>query len=137
MSIEPGSAAAWTRAANRRVAKYLSRPPPRQPARNLETYSAPTAPARLLGRVPGIKVEERALDGQRSLRGALGVVLLRLCIAEERHQPVAEPLQHMTAKPSDRSRRFVEISVDEVAPVLGVKFRSNACRADKIAEHLP
>ena len=33
-----------------------------------------------------------------ALHGAFGVVLLRLRIAEERHQPVAELLQHVAAK---------------------------------------
>ena len=48
--------------------------------------------------VPGVEVGERALDGERRAHGALGVVLLRLRIAEQRHQPVAELLQHMAAK---------------------------------------
>ena len=90
---------------------------------------------RALGGVPGVEVGKRALDGKRRPHGALGVVLLRLRVAEERHQPVAELLQHMAAKIGHRLRRFVEIGVDEVAPVLGVKFRGKARRADEIAEH--
>ena len=85
--------------------------------------------------VPGVEVGKRALDGERGPHGALGVVLLRLRVAEERHQPVAELLQHMAAKSGHRLRRFVEIGVDEVAPVLGVELRGKARRADKIAEH--
>ena len=85
--------------------------------------------------VPGIEVGKRALDRQRGPHGALGVVLLRLRIAEERHQPVAELLQHVAAKIGHRLRRLVEIGVDEVAPVLGVELRGEARRADKIAEH--
>ena len=68
-------------------------------------------------------------------RSPLGVVLLRLRIAEEGHQPVAELLQHMAAQPGYRPRSFVEIGVDQVAPVLGVELRGEARRADKIAEH--
>ena len=40
--------------------------------------------------VPCVEVDERALDRERSPHRALGVVLLRLRIAEQRHQPVAE-----------------------------------------------
>ena len=85
--------------------------------------------------VSGVEVGERALDGERGPHGALGVVLLRLRIAEQRHQPVAELLQHMAAKIGHRRRSFVEIGVDEVAPVFGVELRGKARRADKIAEH--
>ena len=85
--------------------------------------------------VSGVEVGERALDGERGAHGALGVVLLRLRIAEQRHQPVAELLQHMAAKPGHRRRSLVEIGVDEVAPVLGVELRGEARRADEIAEH--
>ena len=66
-------------------------------------------------RVPGIEVGERALDGERRPHRALGIVLLRLRIAEQRHQPVAEPSQHVAAEAGHRLRRRVEIGVDEVA----------------------
>ena len=85
--------------------------------------------------VPGIEFGERALDGERRAHGAFGVVLLRLRIAEESHQPIAELLQHMTAKIGHRGRSLVEIRVDEVAPVFGVELRGEARRADEIAEH--
>ena len=85
--------------------------------------------------VPCVEVGERALDGERGPHGALGVVLLRLRIAEQRHQPVAELLQHMAAKIGHRRRSFVEIGVDEVAPVFGVQLCGEARRADEIAEH--
>ena len=90
------------------------------------------APAR---GVPGVEVGQRALDRERRPHGALGVVLLRLRVAEQRHQPVAELLQHMAAKIGHRRRSLVEIGVDEVAPVLGVQLRGEARRADEIAEH--
>jgi hypothetical protein len=70
-------------------------------------------------------------------RTALGVVLLRLRITEESHQAVAELLQDMPAERSYRPRSLVEVGVDEVAPVLRVKLRGEAGRADKIAEHDP
>ena len=85
--------------------------------------------------VPGVEFGERALDRERGAHRALGVVLLRLRIAEEGHQPVAELLEHMAAEPRHRRRGLVEIGVDEVAPVLGVELRREARRADEVAEH--
>ena len=66
---------------------------------------------------------------------ALSVVLLRLRIAEQRHEPVAEFFQHMAADSRHRVRRFVEIGADEIAPVLRVEPRRKARRADEVAEH--
>ena len=43
--------------------------------------------------VPGVEFGKRALDGERGAHRALGIVLLRLRIAKQRHQPVAELLQ--------------------------------------------
>ena len=48
--------------------------------------------------VPGIHLSKRALDRERHPHRAFRVVLLRVRIAEQGHQPVAEPLQHVTAK---------------------------------------
>jgi hypothetical protein len=44
-----------------------------------------------------VELGERALDGERGAHRPLGVVLLRLRIAEENHQPIAKLLQHMAA----------------------------------------
>ena len=85
--------------------------------------------------VPGVEFAERPLDGERGAHRAFGVVLLRVRIAEQRHQPVAEFFQHMAAKPRYRRRGFVEIGPDEVAPILRVEPRREAGRADEIAEH--
>jgi hypothetical protein len=52
---------------------------------------------RRLAGVPRVQVSERALDEKRGAHRAFGVILLRAGIAEERHQPIAEPLQHMEA----------------------------------------
>ena len=90
---------------------------------------------RARSRVPGVEVGERALDGERGAHGALGVVLLRLRIAEEGHQPVAELLQDMAAETGHRGRGLVEIGADQVAPVLGVQPCGEARRADEIAKH--
>ena len=42
------------------------------------------------------------VSAERRPHRALGVVLLRLRVAEERHQPIAELLQDMTAEPGHR-----------------------------------
>ena len=76
----------------------------------------------------------RWIDKRRAHR-ALGVVLVRDRIAEQRHQPVAELLRHMTAHLRHRRRGGIEIGADEVAPLLGIELRGNAGRTDQIAEH--
>ena len=91
-------------------------------------------PWRPLAHVAGVKVGENALDGERGAHRPLGVVLLRLGIAEEDHQPVAEPRQHVTAERGRHLRSLAEIGLDEVAPILGIERRSDPCRADEIAE---
>jgi hypothetical protein len=90
---------------------------------------------RRLAGVPRVQVSKRALDEKRSARRAFGVVLLRLRIAEQRHQPVAQPLEDMAAKVDHYLRRLVEISVDQVAPVFGVELRGERRRSDKVAKH--
>jgi len=78
-------------------------------------------------------------SGRRATASGIGsrrkrVVLLRARIAEKRHQPVAEPLQHMAAETGHCLRRLVEIGVDEVAPVFGVELGDKARRADEVEE---
>ena len=53
---------------------------------------------RAFGGVPVVDFDKRALDRKRRPHSPLGVVLLRVRIAEQRHQPVAELFQHMAAK---------------------------------------
>ena len=72
-----------------------------------------------------VELCERALDGQRGANRALGIVLLRPRIAEQRHQPVAELLGDMPAHLRDRLRRGVEVGADQIAPVLGVERGRN------------
>jgi hypothetical protein len=90
---------------------------------------------RVLASVAGVDLGEGALDGERGANGPFGVVLLRLRITKQGHQPVAEPLQHMPAEGRDGRLRRIEIGVDQVTPVLRVEPRGEARRADEIAEH--
>ena len=73
--------------------------------------------------VLAVQFRERALDRQRRPRRALGVVLVRDRIAEQRHDAVAEFLGDMAAHFLDCRRCGIEIGADQVAPVLGVELR--------------
>jgi hypothetical protein len=117
----------------RRVAKHLSgRLHDHRPRLDADTSGQLRG---VLGRIPRVDIGKAALDRQRRPHRALGVILLRLRIAEERHQPVAEPFEDMAAEPGHGACGFIEISVYEVAPVFGVKLGREAGRADEIAEH--
>ena len=85
--------------------------------------------------VSRVDFDKRALDRERGAHSALSVVLLRVRVAEQRHQPVAKFFQHMAAETVHRRGGLVEIAVDEGAPILGVKLRSHACRPDEVTEH--
>ena len=85
--------------------------------------------------VLAVQLGQRALDRKRRARRALGIVLMRHRIAEQRHQPVAELLGDMAAHLRHRRRGGIEIGADQVAPLLGIKLRGNAGRTDQIAEH--
>ena len=87
------------------------------------------------GSVPAVELGKSALERERCARGALGIVLLRHRIAEQRHQPVAELLGDMPAHLGHRRRSGIEVGADEVAPLLGVEPRGNAGRTDEVAEH--
>jgi hypothetical protein len=117
----------------RRVAKHLSgRLHDHRPRLDADTSGQLSG---VLGRIPRVDIRKAALDRQRSSHRPLGVVLLRLRIAEERHQPVAQPLKDMAAEPGHGACGFIEISVHEVAPVFGVKLRGETGRPDEIAKH--
>ena len=58
--------------------------------------------------VSGVELGERPLDRERGAHRPFGVVLLRMGIAEQRHQPVAEFLEQVPAErpsPPPRPRR--------------------------------
>ena len=82
---------------------------------------------RALTGVLSVDLGQGALDGERCPYRALGIVLLRYRIAEEGHQPVSEPAQHMAAEGRNPFRSPIEIGIDEVAPVLRVELRGKTC----------
>jgi hypothetical protein len=94
-STVAGSAAAWTRAATLGAPPHFAGPLDHD-GPGIET-DAGRELRRALGGVSRVQLGEGALDRERRAHCALGVVLLSLRIAEQRHQSVAEPLQHMTA----------------------------------------
>ena len=85
--------------------------------------------------VSGVDFDKRALDRERSAHGALAVVLLRLRIAEQRHQPIAELFQHVAAERGHGGRGGVEVTAHQIAPVLGIELRREARRAHEVAKH--
>ena len=78
--------------------------------------------------VLAVQLGERALDRERRPHRALGIVLLRHRIAEQRHQPVAELLGDLAAHLRHRRRGGIEIGADQIAPFLGIEFRGDAGR---------
>jgi DNA invertase Pin-like site-specific DNA recombinase len=62
----------------------------------------------------------RALDRERRPYRALGIVLLRHRIAEQRHQSITELLGDVTAHLSHCCRGGIEMGAHQFAPVLGI-----------------
>ena len=54
------------------------------------------------------------MDAESSHDGALGVILLRPRIAEDGHQPIAQPLDYLAAEPGDRLRGLVQIGANKL-----------------------
>ena len=65
---------------------------------------------------------------------ALGVVVVRLGIAEVRHHPVAEVLRDTSAEALDRLRRRAMILADDLSPLFGIEMAGDLGRADEVAE---
>jgi hypothetical protein len=76
-------------------------------------------PRSVASSISGVQVSERLLDAESSHDGALAVILLRPRIAEDGHQPIAQPLDYLAAEPGDRLRGRVEWA-NQVAPILNV-----------------
>ena len=53
-------------------------------------------------RVSAFSFTQRLLDAEGGPDGSFGVILLRLWIAEDGHQPIAKPLKHVAAEPGHR-----------------------------------
>ena len=119
MRTEPGSASACTRAATFGASPNTSPLASTMTGPDSMPTRAESSGAPLLAFLALISTS--ALDCERCAHGALGVVLLRVRIAEEGHQPVAEFLQHVAAQPCHCFRRLVEIGVDHIAPVFRVE----------------
>ncbi len=66
---------------------------------------------------------------------ALGIVLMRLRIAEINQHAVAHIFGDKTAKPSTMSATHAMVGTDDLAQILGIEPRGQRRRADQIAEH--
>ena len=65
---------------------------------------------------------------------ALGVVVVRLGIAEVRHHPVAQILRHAPSEALDGLRSRAVILADHPSPFFGVEMAGYLGRSDEIAE---
>ena len=74
-------------------------------------------------------------DGQPGLHGALGVVFVRLRIAEIGEHAVAHVFGDEAAVGCDQRRAAFVIGPDDRPHVLGIEPRRHRGRADEIAEH--
>ena len=81
-----------------------------------------------------VELRYRVEDREARARGALGVVVVGLGIAEERHHAVAEVFRDMAAEALDRLRRRAMVAGDDLAPFFGVELAGNLGRADQVAE---
>ena len=78
--------------------------------------------------VLAVQLGQRPLDRERRTDRALGIILLRHRVAEQRHQAVAELLGDLAAQFRHCRRCGIKIGSDEIAPFLGIEFRGYAGR---------
>ena len=86
---------------------------------------------RLLCGEPADRVDDREPGASR----ALGVVLMRLGIAEIDQHAVAHILGDKTAKAADGVGDAAMVGADDLAQILGIEARRQRRRTDQIAEH--
>jgi hypothetical protein len=75
------------------------------------------------------------LNREGSPRCAFGVVLLRHWITKQRHNPVARLLCDVAAHLCHGCRGSIQICADQIAPILCIECRRDACRTHEVAEH--
>jgi hypothetical protein len=78
---------------------------------------------------------DRVNDREPSAGRALGVILMRLGIAEINEHAVAHIFGDKTAKPGNGVGDRAVVAADQLAQVLGIKAGGQWRRADQIAEH--
>ena len=86
---------------------------------------------RLLYGEPADRVDDREPGAGR----ALGVVLVRLGIAEINEHAVAHVFGDKTAKAADGVGDAAVVGADDLAQILGIEARRQRRRTDQIAEH--
>ena len=86
---------------------------------------------RLLCGEPADRVDDREPGASR----ALGIVLMRLGIAEINQHAVAHILGDKTAKAGDGVGDAAMVGADDLAQILGIEARRQRRRTDQVAEH--
>jgi hypothetical protein len=86
---------------------------------------------RLLCGEPADRVDDRQPGAGR----ALGVVLMRLGIAEINEYAIAHILGDKTAKAADGIGDAAMVGADDLAQILGIEARGQGRRTDQVAEH--
>jgi len=84
--------------------------------------------------VPCLHALHRGDDGEPGAHDPLGVVLVRLGVAEESDQTVAEILSDVSLETGDGVRSDAAIPGGEIAPLFGIDLGCDLRRSDQIAE---
>src|SRR2546425_233514 len=92
-------------------------------------------PPRPGGRLePGVRLSRRVDEGEPPAHRPLGVVLVRLRVAEVDEQAVAQVLGDVTAEAGDGLGGSALVLGRDLSPVLGVELPGHGSRADEVAE---
>ena len=91
----------------------------------------PIRTLRLLCGEPADRVDDREPGADRPL----GIILVRLGIAEIDEHAVAHILGDKTAKPADGVRDAAMVGADDLAQILGIEARGQRRRTNQVAEH--
>src|SRR5215472_7721797 len=81
-----------------------------------------------------VELPDSLKNRQTGARGPLGVVIMRLGIAEERHHAVTQVLGDVAAKLADRSGGSAMILGHRLAPFLGIELGGDLGRTDQVTE---
>ena len=92
-------------------------------------------PSRTVSRSGRGQAADRLDDGEPGVHRPLGVVLMRLGIAEIDQHPVAHIFGDKAGKAGDRVGDAAMIRANDLAQILGIEARRQRSRADQIAEH--
>ena len=84
---------------------------------------------------PGVERRQRVEDREAGANRALGVLLLRVRVAEINQDAVAHELGDVAVEAPDSFAHRLVIGADHIAHVLGIEPRREVCRIRQVAEH--